>query len=130
MINVDRECLKFAWKIVSKLLENRELGSEVLRCSRRAGSMVFSDGLPVTLAFTYSRERKAWEEVGDSVVKWLNKRGLLKHVLTGEDKVDRMKVFAELSEMEGWRIFIAEKEAVRFLSWLARLCEGEFGGMG
>jgi CRISPR type III-B/RAMP module-associated protein Cmr5 len=127
MIDVDRKCLKFAWEIVSTLLEKRELGSEVLRCSRRAGSMVFSDGLPATLAFAYSRKREAWREVGDSVVKWLNKRGLLRHVLADGDKVERVRVFRELSEMEGWKLLMAEKEAVRFLGWLARLCEGEFG---
>jgi CRISPR/Cas system CMR-associated protein Cmr5 small subunit len=127
MIDVDKKCLKFAWEIVGRLLGRRELGNEVLRHSRRAGSMVFSDGLPATLAFAYSRGREAWREVGDSVVKWLNKRGLLRHVLADRDKLERVRVFRELSEMEGWKLLMAEREAVRFLGWLARLCEGEFG---
>lgn len=127
MSNVDRECLKFAWETISIFLERRGHGRDVLRYSRRAGSMIFSDGLLATLAFAYSKAsgEEAWMEVVNGVVKWLNKRGLLKHVLT--DKVNYTKVFKELSEMEEWQITLTEKEAVRFLSLLARLCEGEFG---
>lgn len=130
MIDIDRECLKFVWKTISRFMERRELGKEVLRYSRRAGSMVYSDGLPAILAFAYSRGKEAWREVGDGVVKWLTKRGLLEHAVNKGGKVDRMKVFVELSKMESWKIPLAEKEAVRFLGWLARLCEGEFGGEG
>jgi len=128
VIDIDRECLKFTYEIVSRLRERGEVGKEVLRYSRRAGTMILSNGLPATLAFAYSRNKEAWREVGDSVIRWLCKRNLLKNVLVDEDKVDHVKVFGELSTMNDWRILIAEREAVRILGWLSRLCEGEFGG--
>jgi len=131
MIDVERECLKFAWEIISGFTDRREYGRSVLRYSRRAGTMIFSDGLPATLAFAYSKARReeAWKEVSGCIVKWLYKRGLIKHAFTTGEEVS-LEIFKELSEMEDWKILMAEKEAVRVLNWLARLCEGEFGEEG
>ena len=128
MIDVERECLKFAWEIISGFTDRREYGRSVLRYSRRAGTMILSDGLPATLAFAYSKAKReeAWKEVSDCIVRWLYKRGLIKHKFS-MGKEASLEVFKELSDMENWKILMAEKEATRVLNWLAKLCEGEFG---
>jgi len=130
MNDVDRKCLKFVYEVINRFRERREFGKEVLRYSRRASNIVLSDGLSATLAFVYSRNKEAWNAIGDSIIKWLHMRGLLENVLIDEDKVDPIRAFGELSTMDDWKMLIAEMEATRILGWLSKLCEGEFGGEG
>lgn len=121
MTGLDRECLGFAWEIVDELKGDKELGKSVLRYSRRAGGMLLSDGLPATLAFAYSKSDDGWRKICEAIVKWLNKRDLL-------SQQDPLNVLKELSEMEEWKVSIVDRDAMRLLGWLCRLCEGRFGG--
>jgi len=128
MIDVEKECLKFIWEVISGFTDRRKYGRSVLRYSRRASTMILSEGLPATLAFAYSKAKReeAWKEVSDCIVRWLYRRGLIKHTFSMEKEAS-LEVFKELSEMEDWKILMAEKEATRVLNWLAKLCEGKFG---